>query len=109
QFHAKVICVDTSREGPKTLIAGSANLTSSAVGPNAINYEAGVWLGRGVVSQPEGTGFEAWWREAWSQSISVTEQVLRDYTSLRDAFHERNPDTLIDVDPPSIDRLDEAT
>lgn len=108
-FHAKVAFVESIQGNNTSLLAGSANLTSAALGPSAINYEAGVWIGSGAASQAHRTQFEAWWQEAWGQSIDVTDRVLQDYTRFRDSFLDRNPDTLVGVDPPSLDRLDSAS
>jgi len=109
-FHAKVLCVERGRKpNPTCLLASSANLTGAALGATARNYEAGTVLFRDAIERSSITEFDRWWRSAWHASIGVSDDVLRRYAQFRDQFLNRNPDTLSDLDPPSLENLTAAT
>ena len=109
-FHAKVLCVERGRKpNPTCLLASSANLTGAALGASARNYEAGTVLFRDAIEKSSITEFDRWWRSAWQASIGVSDDVLRRYAQFRDQFLNRNPDTLSDLDPPSLENLTAAT
>ena len=109
-FHAKVLCIERGCSRRATcLVASSANLTGAALGANARNYEAGIALLHDSIAKSSIAEFDRWWQSAWQASISVSDSVLDRYTKLRDAFLQRNPDTLSDLDPPSLKQLKAAT
>lgn len=109
-FHAKVLCVERGRKpDPTCLLASSANLTGAALGPTARNYEAGTVLFRDAIEKSSFVEFNGWWRSAWQESIVVSDVVLDRYAQFRDKFLKKNPDTLSDLDPPSLENLAAAT
>ena len=109
-FHAKVLCITRGRKPlPTCFLASSANLTGAALGTNARNYEAGIALSGRTIEQTRLTEFDQWWRSAWQASIEVSDDVIDRYAKFRDLFLRRNPDTLNDLDPPSLENLTAAT
>ena len=105
-FHAKVLCIEQGfRRRPACFLASSANLTGAALGPRARNYEAGIVLSGNAIGKSHMTEFDLWWRSAWQASIGVTDDVIDRYAELRDQFLRKNPDTLSDLDPPSLENL----
>lgn len=96
-FHAKVIAVDAARSGEiLAVIAGSANLTSAAIGGSARNYEMGIaW--KTSVGPGASQHFAAWWKEAWSSGVRATATAVERYIKQRDKFLLNNPGVLLET------------
>jgi hypothetical protein len=93
-FHAKVVAVDS---GPKhtisTILAGSANLTRSAIGGHTRNFEAGIaWLS--PIEEETSHDFNSWWEEAWLSGTNPGRRSIDSYVDQRTKFRLRNPDIL---------------
>ncbi|WP_146228140.1 phospholipase D family protein [Micromonospora sp. S4605] len=94
-FHAKVVAVGFSGTSKiSSIFAGSANLTSSAMGTSARNYEAGLFWGA-KVPKSEAQTFNQWWDMAWSQALRATSANLDTYISERERFLRSNPDIIL--------------
>ena len=110
-FHGKILaCCLGKTATPIVVIASSANLTTSAVGPKPRNYEFGV----GVVSDENGESpdghhlFNPWWQDAWRHSHQIDQRFIEKYAELRKPFLRKNPALLSVPDaPPTISQAAE--
>jgi HKD family nuclease len=111
-FHAKVVCIASGRgqtATPNGFIVSSANLTGAALSSGARNYELGLALFSSSFSQGQFVQFQKWWSLAWNASVDYTQTILNRYSQLRDQFLTRNPDSLVDLDPPSVPQISAAS
>jgi HKD family nuclease len=102
RFHAKVACLDPHMGADAWISVSSANLTSSAIGPNPKNYEFGVIcrLSNPADKKSFYSLFDPWWKSAWNSSLVVTNALLARYSEIRDRLLQANPVILSSVDPP---------
>lgn len=109
RFHAKAICLDSDRADAKPcVVASSANLTGAALGPAARNYEAGTFCAfPSRAGAPLGK-FDRWWDEAWRSSLGATDRLVERYAELRGRLLRKNPDLIVNLDPPSRRRIGQA-
>jgi len=84
-------------------------MTGAALGGEARNYEAGVALFGATLPSTQLVALEKWWNEARNASLKATGAVLDEYARLRSNFLQRNPDSLVGVDPPSLAQLQSST
>lgn len=102
RFHAKIMAFDVgANEQVACLLVSSANLTESAYGTRAQNYEAGALVEGNALPRSAVSDFNQWWDAVWNSSKSVTDPLLRRYTQLRADYLSRNPTVLSELPPPS--------
>ena len=99
-FHAKTAVIESSGKGGPTVFLGSSNLTSSAVGRSARNYEAGVIVEGSAARSILQSSLDDWWSGVWESSIEVNTGLLAKYALLRDEFIAKNPSLLEQTDTP---------
>lgn len=102
-FHPKVLALaslNTARL--KYLQAGSANLTSSAMGDVPRNYELSISLNAGGHDFLKSTtAFASWWSNIWSHSRVVDKSLIERYAAIRMKVLEQNPILRHAVGPPT--------
>lgn len=99
-FHAKTAVIESSGKDGPTVFLGSSNLTSSAVGRSARNYEAGVIVEGSAARSILRSSFDGWWSGVWESSIEVNTGLLAKYALLRDEFLAKNPSLIEQTDTP---------
>lgn len=92
-FHPKMLSITSVRdERLQLLFAGSANLTSAAIGERPANFELAVTL---AAEQDESLDtahvIRDWWLNIWNASRPVDRRFIRQYATLRQQVLERNP------------------
>ena len=100
-FHPKVLAITSARK-IRFLQAGSANLTSSAVGSVPRNYEIAIALSaeEGAAGVASGA-FRAWWYKMWTESRIVDQALIARYAAVRLDVLRRNPILRHAAGPPS--------
>jgi hypothetical protein len=100
RLHAKVIAlIDRNTDFVTWIAPSSANITGSAMGPRAQNYEVGVSYESPV--DRESRAFNQWWREVRRRAIPATDEIISRYANLRERYLVSVPDRLDDLDPPA--------
>jgi hypothetical protein len=108
-FHAKIMAFSAGEnESMACLHVSSANLTESAYGVRAQNYEAGALLEGKGLQRSAASDFHQWWDAAWNSSKTITEPLLLRYTQLRAEYLARNPTVLSELPPPSAAHIGAA-
>lgn len=109
-FHAKSILLEGSGDdiGSRFLIAGSGNLTGSALANPARNFEIGVAAPGDLLKGFSLEGFNRWWDHAWKLSVPASDANVEKYTKFRASFFAKNPDTLSNLDRPSSSGIADA-
>lgn len=102
-FHPKVIAISANGEGAlKFIQAGSANLTSAAVGAAHSNIEFAVsQCEPGSLTRQQSKSFHSWWTTVWSSSRLVNYGLIENYAKLRRSVMDRNPILRTIVDAPA--------
>jgi hypothetical protein len=104
-FHPKFLTVTNKRADKLNfLVAGSANLTSFAVGYQPRNYELGVSLSAvAEESVGDGSTFRQWWMPLWKSARLLDDNLLSKYAEIRRLSLEKNPLLQLASEvPPSI-------
>lgn len=101
-FHPKIFALaNTSVRKLKFLQAGSANMTSSAMGDVPKNYELSIALkADGNASLGSSRAFKSWWSSIWSYSRVVDNRLIERYAALRLNMLEQNPVLRYSAGPP---------
>ena len=90
-FHPKVLALVTNY-GLTAIQAGSANLTSAAIGKSPSNYELALSTLAADASSLDAQGkFDNWWVSLWDASRVVDRRFIRQYARLRQQVLEDNP------------------
>ena len=90
-FHPKVLALVTNY-GLTAIQAGSANLTSAAIGKSPSNYELALSTLAADASSLDAQGkFDNWWVSLWDASRVVDRRFIRQYARLRQQVLEGNP------------------
>ena len=104
--HAKIMAFDYGADRRTGyLVASSANLTESAYGSPARNYEAGLAVRADFLPAPVIADFDRWWGTAWNASLDATDELLNKYVSLRRKYLVQNPDAFADLGRPSTRQI----
>jgi hypothetical protein len=99
RLHAKVVALVDAKGRVLSVAPSSANITGSAMGPNAQNYEIGVSYGG--PAGPDSRAFNRWWREILKAGIAATAEIVERYADFRQRYLVTVPDRLDDLDPPA--------
>ena len=106
RFHAKVFEVDVNRPGRRSqLMCSSANITQAALGPASSNFEAGISRSCGDLTRAELRVLNAWWMEVYDSTIPFSSPELARYVKFREQLLQRNPDMILEMDPPTPDGI----
>lgn len=91
-YHPKVLALEAPGGALCFLQAGSANLTSSAIGESPKNHEFSVATEaeRETSIDPENT-FRSWWSAIWNASREIEPALIAKYGELRLEVLKRNP------------------
>jgi len=110
RFHGKVISIgEISQRRTTCLLTSSANLTGAAISQSPLNYEAGLALiGRNVTTSIV-RPFNAWWTNAWRNSLRLSVPLIDQYAEVRDVFIENNKDAIAGLDPPTVSSIETAS
>ena len=91
-FHPKVLAIDDrATSTTRFLQAGSANLTSFAVGAQPANYEIGLSIYSKGPSLDQRRVFQQWWGQAWGQARRADVRLIEQYAAVRHLAFEGNP------------------
>ncbi len=90
-FHPKVLALVTNH-GLTAIQAGSANLTSAAMGVSPTNYELVLSTFAAPAASLDAQGkFDSWWMDLWDASRVVNWRFIMQYARLRQQVLEANP------------------
>ncbi len=99
-FHAKAAVLESRGKGGPAVFLGSANLTSSAMGASARNFEAGSYVKGHAAQLMLRNHLDDWWSMIWQSSVDADDRLIAKYAEFRDEFLSRNPLLIDQADPP---------
>ncbi|MFC6838427.1 phospholipase D family protein [Halomarina ordinaria] len=93
RFHAKTISIESFKHSSqRRLFITSANLTHAALGGTPSNYELGIAKSVADGLEPEEVKtFDTWWDSVWKNSKPVTDELIEQYSEIREEAHTQNP------------------